>query len=120
MAHSRDTRPSTLLAKQHFATDWQSVGHFQGHLYNKCRKVPIYYESRLAKLELPDEAKPKVDTDFEEATEGEEVERKERLRTKWAAMEAVVGTEKRLGTVAKDLVRHFEERLEAMDGKASC
>jgi type I restriction enzyme R subunit len=80
--------------------------------------VPIYYESRLAKLELPDEAKPKVDTDFEEATEGEEVERKERLRTKWAAMEAIVGTEKRLGTVAKDLVRHFEERLEAMDGKA--
>ena len=80
--------------------------------------VPIYYESRLAKLELPEEAKPRVDTDFEEATEGEEVERKERLRTKWAAMEAVVGTEKRLGTVAKDLVRHFEERLEAMDGKA--
>jgi type I restriction enzyme R subunit len=80
--------------------------------------VPIYYESRLAKLELPEEAKPRVDTDFEEATEGEEVERKERLRTKWAAMEAIVGTEKRLGTVAKDLVRHFEERLEAMDGKA--
>src|SRR3984885_1729713 len=80
--------------------------------------VPIYYESRLAKLALPEEAKPRVDTDFEEATEGEEVERKERLRTKWAAMEAVVGTEKRLGTVAKDLVRHFEERLDAMDGKA--
>jgi len=80
--------------------------------------VPIYYESRLAKLELPDEEKPRVDTDFEEATEGEEVERRERLRTKWAAMEAIVGTEKRLGTVAKDLVQHFEERLEAMDGKA--
>ena len=80
--------------------------------------VPIYYESRLAKLEPPEEAKPRVDTDFEEATEGEEVERRERLRTKWAAMEAVVGTEKRLGTVAKDLVRHFEGRLDAMDGKA--
>ena len=80
--------------------------------------VPIYYESRLAKLELPEGEKPRVDTDFEEATEGEEVERRERLRTKWAAMEAVVGTEKRLGTVAKDLVRHFEERLDAMDGKA--
>src|SRR6185312_721742 len=62
--------------------------------------------------------KPKVDTDFEEATEGEEIERKERLRTKWAAMEAIVGTERRLGTVAKDLVKHFEERLEAIDGKA--
>ena len=40
------------------------------------------------------------------------------MRTKWAALEAIVGTEKRLGTVAKDLVHHFEERLEAMDGKA--
>jgi type I restriction enzyme, R subunit len=80
--------------------------------------VPIYYESRLAKLELPDDEKPRVDTDFEEATEGEELERRERLRTKWAAMEAIVGTEKRLRTVAKDLVKHFEERLEAMDGKA--
>ena len=80
--------------------------------------VPIYYESRLAKLELPEAEKPKVDVDFEEATEGEEVERRERLRTKWAAMEAIVGTEKRLGTVARDLVHHFEERIEAMDGKA--
>jgi type I restriction enzyme, R subunit len=51
------------------------------------------------------------------ATEGEEIERRERLRTKWAAMEAIVGTEKRLRTVAKDLVKHFEERLEEMDGK---
>ncbi|MGD1082238.1 MAG: HsdR family type I site-specific deoxyribonuclease [Candidatus Sulfotelmatobacter sp.] len=80
--------------------------------------VPIYYESRLAKLELPEQEKPKLDADFDEATEGEEVERRERLRTKWAAMEAIVGTEKRLGIVAKDLVRHFEERLEAIDGKA--
>jgi len=80
--------------------------------------VPIYYESRLAKLELPEAEKPKVDIDFEEATEGEEVERRERLRTKWAAMEAIVGTEKRLRTVAKDLVKHFEERLEVMEGKA--
>jgi len=80
--------------------------------------VPIYYESRLAKLELPEQEKPRLDADFEEATEGEEVERRERLRTKWAAMETIVGTEKRLGIVAKDVVHHFEERLEAMDGKA--
>ena len=80
--------------------------------------VPIYYESRLAKLQLPETEKPKIDKDFEEVTEGEEVERRERLRTKWAALEAVVGTEKRLKTVADDLVRHFEARLDAMDGKA--
>jgi len=51
-------------------------------------------------------------------TEGEEVERKEKLKSKWAQLEAVVGSEKRLKLVAKDIVEHFEERLSAMDGKA--
>ncbi len=80
--------------------------------------VPIYYESRLAKLALLDSERPKIDPDFEEATEGEEVERKEKLKTKWAQLEAVVGAEKRLAIVARDIVEHFEKRLEAMDGKA--
>lgn len=80
--------------------------------------VPIYYEGRLAKLELKDEEKPKIDPDFEEATEGEEVERKEKLKTKWARLEAMVGTEKRVGLIAKDLVEHLDQRQEAMDGKA--
>ncbi|HWQ70585.1 MAG TPA: type I restriction endonuclease subunit R [Patescibacteria group bacterium] len=80
--------------------------------------VPIYYESRLAKLALDEAERPKIDPEFEEATEGEEVERKEKLKTKWAQLEAVVGAEKRLGLVAKDIVQHFEKRLEAMDGKA--
>jgi type I restriction enzyme R subunit len=80
--------------------------------------VPIYYESRLAKLDLPEEEKPKVDEEFEEVTEGEEVDRKERLKTKWARLEAVVGTEKRLRLIAQDIVSHFEKRLEALDGKA--
>ncbi len=80
--------------------------------------VPIYYQNRLARIGLDERERPKLDEDFDEATEGEEVERREKLRTKWAAMEAIVGTEKRLKTVAADLIRHFEERLEAMDGKA--
>jgi type I restriction enzyme, R subunit len=80
--------------------------------------VPIYYESRLAKLALRESERPKIDPDFEEATEGEEVERKERLKTKWAQLEAVVGAEKRLRLVARDIVEHFERRLEALDGKA--
>ena len=80
--------------------------------------VPIYYESRLAKLALDEAERPKIDPDFEEATEGEEVERKEKLKTKWAQLEAVVGSQKRLAIVASDLVEHFETRLEAMDGKA--
>ncbi|HEX9732997.1 MAG TPA: type I restriction enzyme endonuclease domain-containing protein, partial [Thermoanaerobaculia bacterium] len=80
--------------------------------------VPIYYESRLAKLALDEAEWPRIDPEFEEATEGEEVERKERLKTKWAQLEAVVGAEKRLGVVARDIVDHFEQRLEAMNGKA--
>jgi type I restriction enzyme R subunit len=80
--------------------------------------VPIYYESRLAKLALDEVERPRIDPDFEEATEGEEVDRKEKLKTKWAQLEAVVGAEKRLTVVARDLVEHFEKRLEAMDGKA--
>jgi type I restriction enzyme, R subunit len=80
--------------------------------------VPIYYESRLAKLALDENERPKIDPDFEEATEGEEVERKEKFKTKWAQLEAIVGTEKRLKLIAQDIVDHFEKRLEGMDGKA--
>ena len=97
--------------------DYISVYDIQRAVEDKAT-VPIYYESRLAKLELDPAEKPKIDPNFEEVTEGEETERREKLRTKWAALEAIVGTEKRLGTVAKDLVHHFEERLVAMDGKA--
>ena len=80
--------------------------------------VPIYCESRLARLALDEGEKPNINPDFEEATEGEEVERRERLKTRWAQLEAVVGTEKRLGLIAQDIVDHFEQRLEVMDGKA--
>lgn len=80
--------------------------------------VPIYYESRLAKLELDEEEKPRLDPEFEEITEGEEETEKQKLKTKWAALEAMVGTEKRIGLVAQDIVDHFEKRLGAMDGKA--
>jgi type I restriction enzyme, R subunit len=80
--------------------------------------VPIYYESRLAKLELDGAERPHLDEEFEEATEGEEVDQKERLKTKWAQLEALVGTGERLTMIARDLIDHFEHRLEAMDGKA--
>ena len=80
--------------------------------------VPIYYESRLAKLALDKAERPLIDPEFEEATEGEEVERKERLKTRWAQLEAVVGAEKRVKQIAEDIVAHFEQRLEALDGKA--
>ncbi len=80
--------------------------------------VPIYYESRLARLALDQRERPAIDPQFEEVTEGEEVERKERLKTKWAQLEAIVGTERRLQLVARDIIEHFEQRLETLDGKA--
>jgi type I restriction enzyme, R subunit len=80
--------------------------------------VPIYYESRLARIELPDAEKPKVDAEIEELTEDEAVSEQERLKRKWSTVEALVGSEKRLHMVAEDLVAHFEARVQAMDGKA--
>jgi type I restriction enzyme R subunit len=97
--------------------DYISVYDIQRAVFDGAT-VPIYYESRLAKLELKDAERPRIDADFEEATEGEEVERKEKLKSKWAQLEAVVGSENRLRLIARDLVEHFEDRLATMDGKA--
>jgi type I restriction enzyme R subunit len=93
--------------------DYISVYDIQRAVEDKAT-VPIYYESRLAKLELDETEKPKVDPDFEVVTEGEEIERKEKLKTKWAQLEAIVGAEKRLKLIATDIVDHFEKRAEAM------
>lgn len=80
--------------------------------------VPIYYESRIAKLKLNEQALPIIDDEFEEITEGEEEFLKGKLKTKWAAMEALVGDPKRLALIAADLVDHFEKRIEALNVKA--
>ncbi|RHZ95646.1 HsdR family type I site-specific deoxyribonuclease, partial [Cereibacter sphaeroides] len=58
--------------------------------------VPIYYESRLARIEIPDEEKPKIDAEIEELTEDEATTEQERIKRKWATVEALVGSEKRL------------------------
>lgn len=80
--------------------------------------VPIYYESRIAKLSLNEGQLPQVDEEFEEVTEDEEESRKEKLKTKWAALEALVGDKGRIKLVAQDLVDHFEKRTEVLFGKA--
>ena len=80
--------------------------------------VPIYYESRLAQLALDEAEKPNIDPEFEEVTEGEELERKEELKTKWAQLEAVVGADNRVRQIAEDILGHFDARLEQLDGKA--
>ena len=80
--------------------------------------VPIYYEARLAKIDLKPEERPKIDPNFEEVTEDAEESTKESLRRKWAQLEAMVGTDKRITLVAEDLVKHWEARYAAMEGKA--
>ncbi|WP_238710780.1 type I restriction endonuclease subunit R [Oceanipulchritudo coccoides] len=80
--------------------------------------VPIYYESRIAKLSLNENLLPHVDEEFEELTEGEEESDRQKLKTKWAAVEVMVGDPKRVALVAEDLVKHYERRQEAMEGKA--
>ena len=80
--------------------------------------VPIYYESRLAKLELKDEETPHIDEEVDELTEDEEESAKALTLRRWAALEKVVGAPPRIQMVAKDLVTHFENRLATMDGKA--
>jgi type I restriction enzyme R subunit len=97
--------------------DYISIYDIQRAVTDKAT-VPIYYESRIAKLGLNASALPKLDAEFDEITEGEEQTKKEKLKTKWAALEALVGDPKRVALIAADLVAHFEKRSEAMHGKA--
>ena len=80
--------------------------------------VPIYYESRVAELALDEQQKPKIDPDFDQATEGDEIEQKEKLKTRWSQIEAVVGADTRIQQVAEDILEHFDERQTALEGKA--
>lgn len=80
--------------------------------------VRIYYEGRMAKLELTESERPRIDPDFEDVTEAEEDLTKEKLKTKWANLKALVGAEKRIALVAQDIIEHFERRQEIIDGKA--
>jgi type I restriction enzyme R subunit len=97
--------------------DYISIYDIQRAVTDKAT-VPIYYESRIAKLALNAASLPKLDAEFDEITEGEEQTSKDNLKTKWAALEALVGDPKRIALLAADLVAHYEKRLEAMDGKA--
>lgn len=77
--------------------------------------VKIFYESRIAKLELPESMKSNVDTEYDEITEYQEVDQKEKLKSKWARLEAIVGTSERVKLIAKDIVEHFEKRQNAQE-----
>ena len=81
--------------------------------------VSIYYEGRLALLELEESERLRIDTEFEEVTEGEEQTVKDKLKSKWARLEALVGSQQRIALIAKDIVEHFQRRQEIIDGKAT-
>ena len=80
--------------------------------------VPIYYESRLARIELDESVKDEIDEQVDSLVDEDITQDGERLKGKWSRIEALVGSDQRLKLVAKDLVKHFEDRVAAMQGKA--
>jgi len=82
------------------------------------RTVRIYYESRLAKLDIDSSQIDNLDKEFDDVTEGEEQDKKEKLKSDWARVEAIVGSSTRIKQIAKDIVKHFEARQEVIEGKA--
>jgi type I restriction enzyme R subunit len=80
--------------------------------------VKIFYESRLAKLNLNRDEMPVIDDEMDELTEDEEIQQAEKTKGKWAALAKLVGADPRLNQVSEDLVKHFETRLETTEGKA--
>ena len=80
--------------------------------------VPIYYENRLARIELAEEEKPRIDAEIEALLEDESIADQQKVMAKWATVEALVGAEKRLQQIARDLVEHLEARLKGLTGKA--
>lgn len=80
--------------------------------------VRIYYESRIARLELSEAERPVIDSEYEDITEYQEYTQRERLKSRWARLEALAGAEKRVRKVAQDVVEHFEQRQQAGFGKA--
>jgi len=80
--------------------------------------VRIYYESRLAKVNLDEEGKKLIEEFDKELEEDEEVTEKQKAKAKWSKLEAIVGNNHRLKNLAKDIVNHFEQRQKVFDGKA--
>ncbi len=80
--------------------------------------VPIYYESRLAKLDLNHDELETLSDQVDELVEDEETGQQEKTKGDWSRLEKLVGSEPRIQQVAADLVQHFETRNTAMNGKA--
>lgn len=96
--------------------DYISVYDIQDAIEDEVT-VPIYYEARLAKIDIDEALRPLLDEDFDAATASADDTLKDQLRRKWAALEAAIGTESRLSQVAEDIVTHFEARRQVIEGK---
>ncbi len=128
--HMRDALPNasfigfTGTPIEHADADTRAVFGDHISIYDIYRSiedgatVPIYYENRVPELTLDEKEKPSIDSSVEEITEDEEATRREKVKTRWAQLEAIVGSEKRIKIIARDIVTHFEKRLEAINGKA--
>ena len=84
---------------------------------NDKTTVPIYYESRIAKLDIPQELKPRIDIEYEEIVKEQEETYVVSQKRKWARLEAIVGTDTRLDVVTKDFLHHYDLRQSALSGK---
>jgi len=80
--------------------------------------VRIYYESRLAKVNLDEEGKRLLEEFDDDLERNEEITEKQKAKAKWTKLEAIIGNEKRIRNLAQDIVSHFEKRQEVFDGKA--
>lgn len=96
--------------------DYIDIYDIQQSVIDKAT-VPIYYESRLAKINFAEDEKANLDEQFEELTEGQELTERQKIKSKWARLEAIVGNENRLAKIADDLVNHFEQRMAVLEGK---
>ncbi|WP_175615438.1 type I restriction endonuclease subunit R [Piscibacillus halophilus] len=80
--------------------------------------VKIYYENRIIRLEANEEELAQIDQEFEEITEDQEESSREKYKSKWSRLEAIVGSPSRIEKLAKDIVNHYEEKSKTIDGKA--
>lgn len=110
--------PSTTRAAVYMLELDVPPKHEQQAISRVLGTLPIYYESRLARIELNEDEKSKIDAEVNELTEEDSEAEQERFKQKWSTVEALVGSDDRLGLVAKDMVAHFEDRVAALDGKA--
>ena len=79
--------------------------------------VPIYYESRIAKLDMAQDLKPKIDQEYDSILEGQEETYAEMQKHKWARLEAIVGTDSRIDVIVRDFLQHYDMRQKAINGK---